>query len=128
MRSVARRVHLGAAWLFVAGVVVQGYLAGAALVQLGGSGDFGTHIAFGNVVMGTLSVVVPIFAMIGRLPRSQVGSSFLLLVLYVLQTSFPYFRASSPAIAALHPANAMVMLVLGIAIAIRARRLGFAGA
>ena len=54
----ARWVHIGAAWLFVAGVLLQGYLAGAALAQLGGSGDFGTHIAVGYTVMGLLALAV----------------------------------------------------------------------
>ena len=122
MLSIARWIHLAAAWLFVAGVLVQGYLAGAAMTQLGGSGDFSQHIAVGYTVMGILALVVLVFAIIGRLPRVHVGLSALLLILYVVQTSLPYARSSSPAIAALHPVNAMVLLGLAIAVAIRARR------
>jgi uncharacterized protein DUF6220 len=122
MLSIARWIHLAAAWLFVAGVLVQGYLAGAAMAQLGGSGDFSQHIAVGYTVMGILALVVPVFAIIGRLPRFHVGLSAVLLILYVVQTSLPYARASSPAIAALHPVNAMVLLVLAVVVAIRARR------
>ena len=128
MQSIARWIHLAAAWLFAAGVLVQGYLAGVALSQLGGSGDFSAHIAFGNVVMGLLALVVPMFALLGRLPRGHVGLGFLLLVLYIVQTSLPYLRSSSPAIAALHPANAMVLLLIAIAIAVRARRYAVAPA
>jgi uncharacterized protein DUF6220 len=121
MLSIARWIHLAAAWLFFAGVLAQGYLAGAAMAQLGGSGDFSQHIAVGYV-MGILALVVLVFAIIGRLPRVQVGLSAVLLILYVVQTSLPYARASSPAIAALHPVNAMVLLVLAVVVAIRARR------
>lgn len=122
MLSIARWIHLAAAWLFVVGVLVQGYLAGAAMAQLGGSGDFSQHIAVGYTVMGILALVVLVFAIIGRLPRFHVGLSALLVILYIVQTSLPYARASSPAIAALHPVNAMVLLGLAIVVAIRARR------
>ena len=53
-----RWLHAGFAALFAAGVVVQAYLAGAALVQLGGGGDFGTHIEFGYTGMGILALGV----------------------------------------------------------------------
>lgn len=122
MLVIARWAHLATAWLFVAGVLVQGYLAGAALGELGGSGNYGLHIAVGYTVMGILALSLLVFALLGRLPRGHVGLSALLPILYVVQTSLPYARASSPAIAALHPASAMVLLVLGIVIAARARR------
>jgi hypothetical protein len=122
MTDIARRAHVWAAWFFAAGVLVQGYLAGVALGQLGGSGDFGTHLAVGYA-LGLLVLAVLLLAIAGRFPRGQIGWSGLLVLLYVVQTSLPYLRSSSPAIAALHPANAMVLLVLAAVIAVRARRL-----
>jgi hypothetical protein len=122
MTGIARLAHVAAAWLFAAGVLVQGYLAGAAMGQLGGSGDFSMHLTIGYM-LGILALAVPILAIVGRFPRSQVGWSALLLLLYIVQTSLPYARADSPAIAALHPANAMILLVLAVVVAIRARRL-----
>ena len=122
MTDIARQVHVWAAWLFAAGVLVQGYLAGAALAQLGGSGDFGTHLNIGYT-LGIVALAVPVLAAVGRFPRSQVGWSGLLLILYVVQTSLPYLRADMPGIAALHPANAMVLLVVAVVIAVRGRRL-----
>jgi hypothetical protein len=123
MLAIARRVHLATAWLFAAGVLVQGYLAGTAIAELGGSGNFGLHVQVGYTVMAVLAIGVPIFALLGRLPRAQVGLSLVLLILYVVQTSLPYARASSPGIAALHPALAMVLLGVAVAIAVRAGRL-----
>ena len=129
MIAIARRAHLVSAWLFAAGVLLQGYLAGAALAQLGGNGDFGMHVGIGYTVMGLLALAVPVFALIGRMPRAHVGWSALLLVLYIVQTVLPVLRSSSPAIAALHPANAMIMLVLAVVVAVAARRqLGTAAA
>ena len=123
MSTYGRWAHIGAAWLFAAGVVVQAFLAGSALSQLGGSGDFGAHIAFGYEVMGLLALAVLVTALIGRLPRSQVGLSIGLLVLYIVQTSLPNARDSAPLIAALHAANAMLLLVLAIWTGLRARRI-----
>jgi uncharacterized protein DUF6220 len=123
VRTFGRWIHLGAAWVFVAGVLVQAFLAGQAMTQLGGSGSFESHIAFGYSAMGLLALTVLVAALVGRVPRRQVGLSVGLIILYVVQTSLPYARASAPAIAALHPANAMLLLLLGIYIAVRARRL-----
>lgn len=118
---MGRCVHIGAAWLFAVGVLVQGYLAGQALTQLGGAGDFEAHRSFGYSVMGILALVVLVAALIARLPRGHVGLTALLFVLYIVQASLPTARTSSPAIAALHPANAVVLFVLAIAIGWRAR-------
>ena len=70
--------------------------------------------------MGILALVVLVAALVGRLPRGHVGLTVLLFVLYVVQTALPNARSSSPAIAALHPATAMIMLVLAVVIAWRA--------
>ena len=120
--AIARWAHLVSAWLFAAGVLLQGYLAGAALAQLGGSGDFDTHITVGYSLMGILALAVVVLALVGRFPRAQVGWSALLLVLYVVQTTLPSTRDTTPAIAALHPVNAMVMLILAVVVAVGARR------
>jgi hypothetical protein len=121
--TFGRWLHLGAAWLFALGVVVQGYLAGQGLPQLGGTSGFEAHISFGYTVMGILALAVLIGALVGRVPRRQAGLAVALLVLYVVQTSLPHAKASMPALAALHPANAMLLLLLAIYVAIRARRL-----
>jgi len=120
--AIARWAHVVSAWLFAAGVLLQGYLAGAALAQLGGSGDFGAHIGIGYSLMGILALAVPVLAIVGRFPRAQIGWSALLLVLYILQTALPAARGSSPAIAALHPVNAMILFVLAVVVAVSARR------
>ena len=123
MIALARLAHLVVAWLFAAGVLVQGYLAGSALSQLGGSGDFGTHIEVGYTAMGLLALAVPILALLGRYPRAHLGWSGLLLVLYIVQISLPTARGGTPAVAALHPANAMILFVLAVVIGVNARRM-----
>ena len=121
--TYGRWIHLVAAWLFVGGVVLQAFLAGQGITQLGGTGNFEAHISFGYTAMGLLALAVLVAGLVGRVPRRQVGLSVGLLVLYIVQTSLPYAKASTPVIAALHPANAMLLFALGIYIAVRARRL-----
>jgi hypothetical protein len=118
-----RWAQLGFAWLFVAGVVVQAYLAGAAFAQLGGSGEFSTHISVGYTVMGLLALSVLVSALVGRVPRRDVALSIALFILYIIQTALPSARATAPLVAALHPANAMVLLILAAIIGWRARSL-----
>jgi hypothetical protein len=113
-------MHSAAAWLLAASVIVQGYLAGAALPLLGGNGDFSAHIGVGYSVPGLLALIVLLTAVVARLGRTQIALSAGLLVLYVIQTSLPYFDQSSPAIAALHPANAF--LLFGAAIYVARKR------
>ena len=123
MTTSGRWIHLTSAWLFAGGVLVQAYLVGQALTQLDGSGDFGAHRAIGYSVMGLLALVVLVAAIIGRLPRRHVSLTLLLFVLYIVRTALPNARSSAPDFAALHPANAMLMLVLAVAIGWRARRI-----
>jgi len=121
MQSIARRLHLAAAWLFVAAIVIQVFLAGAAIANLGGSGDFATHREFGYSVVGLVALAVLITAVAGGLPRRQIGISFGLLVLYIVQTLLPTFKSTVSWVAALHPVNALLLFALAIWVARRAR-------
>jgi hypothetical protein len=111
-----------AAWLLAASVVVQAFLAGTAMTNLGGNSDFGLHIWFGYTIPGLLALVVVLTAIVARLGRNQIALSVGLLVLYVIQTSLPYAKASSPIIAALHPANAFLLFLGAIWVARRSTR------
>ena len=108
------RVHAALAWAFVATIVIQVFLAGAALSNLGGSGNFTTHIDFGYYVVGIAALAVLVSALVARRPRREVGISAGLFVLYIIQTSLPQAKGSIPAIAALHPVNAL--LLFGVAV------------
>jgi hypothetical protein len=78
MRSIARTIHLVAAWLFVAGLVVQVFLAGLGVFS--GPASFVTH--------------------------RDVG-----------QSVFVLMRTSAPAVAALHPVNGFLILLIALLIA-----------
>ncbi len=127
MRSAPLRVHGLAAWLLVVGIVIQVFLAGAALVNLGGSGDFSAHSQFGYTAVGILALAVLLTAVAARRPGVDIGATFGMLLLYVLQTALPQFRASIPMIAALHPVNAMLLFGLAVWYAWRATGRGGSG-
>ena len=122
MTTLARGLHSVAAWLLAASVVVQAFLAGTAMTNLGGNGDFSAHIGVGYAVPGLLALIVVLTAVVARLGRNQIARSVGLLVLYVIQTSLPYAKASSPIIAALHPANAFLLFLGAIWVARRSTR------
>ena len=117
IRTVARRLHPWLAWLFVAAVLVQVFLAGLAI--FGATDGFAWHVDFGYTVLGLITLGVLLAAVIGGLGRAAIGLSLLLLVLYVVQTALPQARASMPALAALHPVNAFLLFALGVIIARR---------
>jgi hypothetical protein len=109
------RVHVIAAIVFVGAIVVQVFLAGAAIANLGGSGNFASHTDFGYTGMGLAALVLLVTALVARRPRRDVGIVVLIVVLYVVQTILPNFRSSTPGLAALHPVNAL--LLFGVAAA-----------
>ena len=108
MQSVMRQVHAAVAWLLVGAIVVQVWLAGSAIPQLGGTGNFETHRNVGYLI-GLITLVLLLTAIPTGLGRRRIGQSAGLLVLYVIQSSLPYMDPGLPAVAALHPVNAVLM-------------------
>jgi hypothetical protein len=102
------------AWIFVACVVVQTYLAGLGVFDR--PGTFLTHRDFGYM-FGILTLVMIVLAVVGRLPRRVLGASAGLLALFALQSVFIAFRADVPTLAALHPVNGYVILLLAVWVA-----------
>ena len=110
MQSVMRQVHAAVAWLLVGAILVQVWLAGMAIPQLGGgNGNFETHRNVGYLI-GLITLVLLLTALPTGLGRRRIGQSAGLLVLYVIQSSLPYMGI--PAIEALHPVNAVLMFGL----------------
>ncbi len=115
------QVHAVVVWLFVAAIVVQVFLAGSAITQLGGSGTFASHIDFGYSI-GLLALVLLITALVARAGRNAIAAALGLFVLYVIQTLLPALRGSFPWASALHPVNALVLFALSFWYARRAWR------
>ena len=103
------RVHAAAAAIFVVAILVQVFLAGLAITNLGGSGNFSTHVEFGYTWVGLAALALLVTALVARRPRRDVGIVVLLIVLYVVQTFLPSFKSGAPWAAALHPVNALLL-------------------
>ena len=109
MTQVFRQVHAWVAWLLVGSIVVQVWLAGAAIPQLGGNGSFETHRNVGYAI-GLVALVLLLTALPSGLGRRRILQSLGILGLYIVQSSLPYMGVG--AIEALHPVNAVVMFVV----------------
>jgi Family of unknown function (DUF6220) len=114
MRSVARTVYPVLAWLFVAGLLVQVFLAGRGVFD--NPALFATHVDFGYLleIVPILLLVVGLVAGVGRRLTTYTVVAFLL---FLLQSVLVALRDSSPTIAAFHPVNGFLILLLAIVIA-----------
>jgi hypothetical protein len=120
IRVWARRALVAASLLFVLCVVGQVFLAGLAVFGIP-PGDFSTHREFGYL-FGWLIIVVLVLTIAGSLPQRDIGLAVLLLILYALQSVFVAIRHEYPVVAALHPLNGFLILLVGVVIALHARR------
>ena len=113
-RSFARQALPVVAVIFVATLFVQVFLAGLGVFD--DPASFITHRDFGYMI-GWFALAILILALVGREPRRIVGLSILLIVLFTLQSVFVGLRADQPAIAALHPLNGFLIILVTIVVA-----------
>ena len=120
-RRWSRWGFLGATWLFVACAIVQVFLAGLGVFGQP-AGDFRSHSSFGYT-SGWLVLVILVLAIVGRTGRRDIGLAVLLLVLFALQSVFVAMRGDYPTIAALHPVNGFLILIVAIIMGVDAWRM-----
>ena len=114
-----RYLFAAAAVIFLAGVVVQVYLAGLALF---GSGGFENHRTVGYWL--SLAPIIPLLlAWPAKAGQRTVILTAALLIAAFVQSLLPILRDSVSVIAALHPLNAIVVFGLSVAVARRAVQL-----
>ena len=111
MRSVARTAHLVVAWLLVAGLIVQVFLAGLGVFR--DPASFETHKDFGY----TLELLPLVLGLIAGLGRRAAGLSAAIFGLFLLQSVFVALRTDAPEVAALHPVNGFLVTSLAIVLA-----------
>ncbi|HXG26434.1 MAG TPA: DUF6220 domain-containing protein [Candidatus Binatia bacterium] len=110
MQSIVRQVHAGVAWLLVAAILVQVWLAGVGIPQLGGSGaSYEPHRSVGYGI-GLVVLALFLTSLPSGLGRRRILQSLGILGLYIVQSSLPYVQVG--AIEALHTVNAVVMFVV----------------
>jgi hypothetical protein len=106
VQRVISQIHQWAARIFLAGLLLQFYLASAPLF---GAGSFQPHRMLGGALT-LLVFLFPVLALAGRLGWPLFGLSMLLVALAIVQMMLPSLRGAAPWIAALHPVNALVLM------------------
>jgi uncharacterized protein DUF6220 len=107
------------AWLFVVGVVIQVFLAGAGLFKLT---DFTAHGGLGWTI-----AMVPLFmlvlALVAHVDRRTGLLSIALAVVTTIQPELAAARNENPVLAAFHPVNALLIFWLAWTVARRSTQL-----
>ncbi|MGH3094145.1 MAG: DUF6220 domain-containing protein [Gaiellaceae bacterium] len=114
--SQARVIYFGLVALYLAGAVVQFFLAGLAVF---GDTSFDLHSVLG-FILGIASIVLLVVALVGRLPRTLFLLTVLLVGLNVLQLVLANVDVSE--VAALHPVNGVAIVFLAYELTQRSRR------
>lgn len=120
MTRRALQLYAVLAWLFVGCVVAQIFLAGLGVFS--NAADFRTHTEFGYL-FGWLTLGLLAVALVARLDRRLSAAALALLVLFALQSLFVAVRGGAPFVAALHPLNGFLILLIGIVAARDSTRL-----
>lgn len=112
-RSIARQGLFIVGAVFILGLVTQIVLAGLGVFS--DPRSFITHRDFGYL-LGTFTLVLLVFALVARAPRRVTGLCALLLLLFAMQSVFIALRDSAPEIAALHPLNGFLILLVTVTV------------
>jgi len=106
--------------ILVAGLVLQVFLAGLGVFDE--PSFFLTHRDTGYM-LELVAFVVFVLAAIARAGRRQIGIAGLIVLLFLLQSVFVALRTTAPAVAALHPVNGFLIVLLSIVLTRDAWRL-----
>ena len=118
-RSQLRAALAVVAGLFAVLILVQVFLAGLGVFD--DPESFVTHRNFGYLI-GWFTVLMLVLAIAGRAGRRLIGLAALSLVQMALQSVFVVLRTDMPAIAALHPVNGVLLLLVVVTVAREAWR------
>ena len=110
-QRIARPVHLVVAGLLVVGLFIQVFLAGMGVFS--SAADFETHQQFGYWLT-LLPVILIVTGLVGRFGRAEVIAAAVMFGQFILQSILVLQRQSTPAIAALHPVNGFIVLLIAI--------------
>ena len=120
MVSYARNAFVGLVWLYLAGIVVQTFLAGAALFTP--ERDFELHRYLGYL-LHLAPIGLLIVALVGRAGREIITWTVALLLVQGIQPLLPMLRADMPWAAALHPVLVLAIFWLGVTLGLKAWQL-----
>jgi Zn-dependent protease with chaperone function len=120
MVSGARYLYLALVWLYVAGIVVQVFLAGMGL--FGAQRDFEPHIGLGWL-LHLVPILLLIVAAVARVGSRLLWWNTALLVVQFVQPILALARDDVPVVAAFHPVLALIIFWLALTIGLMAWRL-----
>ena len=118
MRTGLSKAYSGVGYLVAALTLLQFFLAGLGIF---GATGFGAHESVGYI-LHAITLIVFLLALAGPRTGRDIGMGLALLLIATLQVLLPELRGDAPAIAALHPVVALV--IMGLAAHIGARYLG----
>jgi hypothetical protein len=111
-----RIVFAAAAWVYLAGVVIQVFLAGASLFELT---DWTVHASLGWG-LGSAPIILLVLALGARVDRRTAWLTAGLTIAALAQPELAAARHDSPVLAAFHPVNALLVFWLAWVVASRA--------
>ncbi|HEY8922417.1 MAG TPA: DUF6220 domain-containing protein [Candidatus Limnocylindria bacterium] len=120
MVSGARYVFVTLVWIYLAGILVQVFLAGIGL--FGAAKDFEPHVGLGWI-LHLVPVLLLIAAAVGRVGRGLLWWTAALLVVQFVQPILATLRNDLPLVAAFHPVLALIIFWLAVMIGLKALRL-----
>jgi hypothetical protein len=116
MRRTGQALYVVLAWLFLAAVITQFFLAGLGTF---GAKSFEPHRDFAGV-FHLLALLLLLLAIFVRRNRADILLAVVLFVIVTVQFSLPEARDDAPGVAALHVVNALFIWILGYHLAMRA--------
>jgi hypothetical protein len=111
-RRWAQNLYLAVASLILCGIVSEGLLIGPSLFANTNWGRV-THAVVG-VLIFLLTLLLPVAGLLARLSRRMIILSAVLFVLALLEVTLAGLGRKAPLLAALHPANALLMVGLTV--------------
>jgi hypothetical protein len=118
MNQRARTAYRVATGVFLVGVLGQVFLAGLGIFAH--PANFVTHILMGAALHG-LATLMWIMAAYTRQPLETTRLNGILFGVLTLQGLLPRLRVAIPALAALHPVNALVIFMIALILARRSQ-------
>jgi hypothetical protein len=114
MRPIARQLHAVIALLFIAALLIQVWLAGRGVFE--SPIVFATHRDVGYT-LSLFPIVLLVLGLLGGMGRRVAILAAVIFGLFILQSVLVVMRDSSPAIAALHPVNGFLIVLLAVVLA-----------
>ena len=123
MRRAGQATYLVLAWLFLAAVITQFFLAGLGVF---GAKTFEPHKDFAGA-FHLLALLLLLLAIFVRRNRTDIVLTVVLFVIVTVQFSLPNAVDDAPGVAALHVVNALFIWIVGYHLAMRALVARFRG-